>query len=453
MSAVWEFFTLDSPTSKTAKCKVCAKDIPRGGTKVANFNTSNLISHLEKKHAKEYAAFVENKKKQGPQQQSIEASLIARQKYPIESPQAKTTTQFLVEMIVLDDQPLQLVENIGFRRFVNHLEPKYPMPSRHHVTDKSLPMLYEKVKEYVADQINKAEAVSFTTDIWSSSVSPVSMISLTAHWVDTSTFTLKSAVLHATEFRGSHTANAIGEKVREMFARWKITMDKFHVVLRDNASNMRKAFEDMQAASLGCFAHSLQLVVKEGLLSQRSVKDALAKARGIIGHFKHSPLATSRFEDIQRELGATETKRLLQDVATRWNSSFYMIQSMLELRRAISSYGTEHELPSTLTANEWALLEKVAHVLEPFEEVTKKISLSTSTAAEVIPHVSSLKIALAEETPEDTGIKTMKTTLLESVQKRFEHVEKEPLYAVATLLDARFKDRYVHFPSNKQYVI
>ncbi|XP_059415467.1 zinc finger BED domain-containing protein 4-like [Carassius carassius] len=40
------------------------------------------------------------------------------------------------------------------------------------------------------------------------------------------------------------------------------------------------------------------------------------------------------------------------------------------------------------------------------------------------------------------GIKTMRTTLLEAVQKRFKNIENEPSYAVATLLDPRFKDRY-----------
>ncbi|KAK7168466.1 hypothetical protein R3I94_002515 [Phoxinus phoxinus] len=36
----------------------------------------------------------------------------------------------------------------------------------------------------------------------------------------------------------------------------------------------------------------------------------------------------------------------------------------------------------------------------------------------------------------------MKTTLLKAVQKRYKTIENEPLFAVATLLDPRFKDRY-----------
>ncbi len=77
--------------------------------------------------------------------------------------------------------------------------------------------------------------------------------------------------------------------------------------------------DDMGVLSMCCVAHTLQLVVHEGLLSQRSVTDTLVNTRKIIGHFKHSPLACSRLEDIQIDL-KMEVKRLQQDVQVRWNS-------------------------------------------------------------------------------------------------------------------------------------
>ena len=149
------------------------------------------------------------------------------------------------------------------------------------------------------------------------------------------------------------------------------------------------------------FSHLIQLVVHEGLLSHRSVGDALANGRKIIGHFKHSPLATSRLETVQTELGMP-VKRLIQDVPTRWNSTFYMTASLLEQKSAISVYAADHQLPATLTANDWTLLEKVNTLLAPFEEITKQISFATSTASEVIPLVVVLKRLLVKETTEDS---------------------------------------------------
>ncbi|KAL0199412.1 hypothetical protein M9458_007952 [Cirrhinus mrigala] len=230
-----------------------------------------------------------------------------------------------------------------------------------------------------------------------------------------------------------------------MLNNWEIHLKKVHVILRDNASNMKAAMEDMAVPSLGCFAHTLQLVVHEGLMSQRSVSDTLANSRKIVAHFKHSQLAQSRLEDLQHEMqgaGTTTTPaRLVQDVQTRWNSSFYMIKSLLTEKRPLCAYAADHNLPATLSANEWGLLEKTVTVLEPFEELTRKISSATSTAADVIPAVTVLKRLLAEENSTDSGIKTMKSTLLQAVSRRFSSIESESLYAVATLLDARCKDR------------
>lgn len=73
--------------------------------------------------------------------------------------------------------------------------------------------------------------------------------------------------------------------------------------------------------------------------------------------------------------------------------------------------------------------------LEPFEEFTRKVSTATASTADVVPSVTVLKRLLSMETEADSGIKTMKKTLLGAVDKRFSTVEDEPLYALSTLLD------------------
>ena len=50
---------------------------------------------------------------------------------------------------------------------------------------------------------------------------------------------------------------------------------------------MKKASREAQLPSLECFAHTLQLVVNEGVLSQRAVIDILAMSWR---NFKHSTL-------------------------------------------------------------------------------------------------------------------------------------------------------------------
>ena len=86
--------------------------------------------------------------------------------------------------------------------------------------------------------------------------------------------------------------------------------------------------KDADLNSFGCFAHSLQLVVHDGVLSQRAVSDLLAVCRYIVGHFKRSTKA------IQQNL-SIPNHRLKQDEVTRWNSSLEMLKSIVEQKMAL----------------------------------------------------------------------------------------------------------------------
>ena len=79
---------------------------------------------------------------------------------------------------------------------------------------------------------------------------------------------------------------------------WKISKERIHLVLTDNASNMKKALRDANLSGFGCFTHSLQLVVNDGVISQQVVIDVLAVARSIVGHFKCSTLAYHLLNEI-----------------------------------------------------------------------------------------------------------------------------------------------------------
>ena len=46
---------------------------------------------------------------------------------------------------------------------------------------------------------------------------------------------------------------------------------------------MVKAIREANLPSFGCFAHSLQLVVNDGLLSQQMMKELLSVCRSIVG--------------------------------------------------------------------------------------------------------------------------------------------------------------------------
>jgi len=51
-----------------------------------------------------------------------------------------------------------------------------------------------------------------------------------------------------------------------------------------------------------CSAHMENIVVRGALDKNESVKNLLAKCRHIVGHYKHSPLASNILKKIQMDL-------------------------------------------------------------------------------------------------------------------------------------------------------
>ena len=64
----------------------------------------------------------------------------------------------------------------------------------------------------------------------------------------------------------------------------------------------------------------------------------LHKCRRLVGHFKHSALATNGLEQKQKALGFTSIRHVIQEVSTRWNSTFHMVQRLVQLKQPIRLY-------------------------------------------------------------------------------------------------------------------
>jgi len=53
-------------------------------------------------------------------------------------------------------------------------------------------------------------------------------------------------------------------------------------VVRDNAANMVEGIEKSELPAIGCTIHTLQLVIKDCILTQRTVIDMLATSRKLL---------------------------------------------------------------------------------------------------------------------------------------------------------------------------
>ena len=215
-------------------------------------------------------------------------------------------------MIALDNEPFTIVDHIGFVQLMNLLEPRYQLPSDKYFSETLIPEMYRKVSLKVKDGASSTFHVSLTTDVWSS-VAQDSYISLTCHYI-AEDFTQQQVCLHAAPFNDHHTGEHIGAMTNKCLQCWSLA-DKIHVIVRDNGSNFVAGLRDADIPNIPCLAHTLQLVVKDGCLTQPAVVDLTAKARKLVGHYKHSNVALQSLLKIQEQLGLSP-KRLIQDEPT-----------------------------------------------------------------------------------------------------------------------------------------
>ena len=222
------------------------------------------------------------------------------------------------------------------------------------------------------------------------------MLSLTAHWTDKH-FNLIKAVLHSQEFMGSDSVSAISEAFENMFEAWKIDKSKVHAVMRDNAGNMAKAMMDSSLASqAGCMAHTLQLAVHGGVVSERSISAGVAIGRKIVGLFNHSSLASLRLQT-DPDPDGDETKMATARhpnglFHTRWNSVFYMMGT-----KARTCYIRRRQRPPRNP------LETSSHFNSQFEQPTREVSSSEAVADAIPPPLGEGRL-LSKEADKGRGV-------------------------------------------------
>lgn len=196
--------------------------------------------------------------------------------------------------------------------------------------------------------------------------------------------------------------------------------------------------------------HTLQLVLGEAVFAIESTKTILSIGRKIVSHFKHSALACHKLSNIQNQLNLTK-KTLVQDVITRWNSSFYMMERLQEERRALTIYCIENENKfHPLIPEQWEWLQQLLFVLKPFEQITKNLSSNEAIISETIPTVMALKKFVSSDLSSTASSSTSnakifenlsetKKNILKSLNKRFDNILQKECLIVASFLDPRFK--------------
>ena len=169
-------------------------------------------------------------------------------------------------------------------------------------------------KDRLKSAMQGVKHVSITTDCWTSRAVE-SFMTVTVHFI-TGDWQLQSRVLTTMALRGSHTAEKLSSSLRDVFAAWGI-LEKVTTCVTDNAANIVSAVGMLKLRHQPCFAHTLNLAVKDSIKKTDDIFTAKNRLKAVVTFFHHSTLGTNHL------MGAHKTshsvfRKLKQDVETRW---------------------------------------------------------------------------------------------------------------------------------------
>ena len=382
-------------------------------------------------------------------------------------------TRAILDYILHSNKPLSTIDDPSFWKLICHFQPNYKIPSRKMFRD-MIPARVEEMKAALRKSLNQASDVSFTTDIWTTKNNKASHISVTCHWITTD-WQRRDFVLACTPFpgkiTGKITGEAIAQKLNEAFSEWGLNppadadaeisstpapaidlsatgsdvqssisppqsqpqLPVKHTIVQDGCANMREGCDQINdTKNVQCVIHLLQLVVKEAVLEDRMIKPVIKKCRAICQYVHQSARATAEFRKQQEHFepeisNPTKAKQLIGDVATRWTSTYIMLERILELREPLTRFLGEEAMNESsgwkrewnLTPNDWLIVRTTVTQLKPFFKYTEIMSANKVSIGMAIFIIQCIKGEVDSTENPDVVFYPLKPVILDKLEQRF----------------------------------
>ncbi|XP_018405103.1 PREDICTED: uncharacterized protein LOC108781587 [Cyphomyrmex costatus] len=255
------------------------------------------------------------------------------------------------------------------------------------------------------------------------------------------------------ELSGKHTAANLKEELENVLKEFEIKKSQIYCITTDNGRNMLKAVElfsdenlnqlenneekainsenfvetvvenfcseEPNIISVKCAAHTLQLVVKDFLSNTDA--EIIDRAREVV--------KTLRTPTYRHSLQILKLKKPRLDVCTRWNSTYDMLQRLLQYKTFCNDIvGT-----SRLSEQEWITIQDIVKVLRPVYEATMKLQESQLLVGDFYKLWINLKLQV------DTLRSSVADALSHYLERRESQILKNEAVNAAIFLDPRLK--------------
>ncbi|KAG6742429.1 hypothetical protein POTOM_053300 [Populus tomentosa] len=343
VSEVWKHFdkVIEENGAVRAICKGCQKKYPGESTK----GTSNLHKHLKS---------CSRKRQRDAKQHTLPSDLGGNFVFD----QERSRLNF-VRMIMKLGFPLDMIQNEFFKTFVYDLQPKFQLCSQDTVQADAL-SIYRQEKEKLMKYLdNLSSLFSLTIDLQSYGDNKMSCC-LTMHFIDDG-WRMNKKILAFRMIEHDY----MNEAVKDVLVEWNI-IKKVHFMFaeiappnsqmtREFRSKLLSQFPHMNGELLcfSCYAQTLELLARDGFYE---IKDVLNKIRGCIEYVNATPSNQDKFQKATNHVKLQDMKAASHDDPTRWETTFVMLRSALELREALTQLEqVDFDFKVNPSAEEWKM--------------------------------------------------------------------------------------------------
>ncbi|XP_071105253.1 E3 SUMO-protein ligase ZBED1-like [Haliotis cracherodii] len=189
-----------------------------------------------------------------------------------------------------------------------------------------------------------------------------------------------------------------------------------------------------------CFAHTVNLASQRALKIDR-VNRLLKKLRTIVVFFHRSTVANALLKQKQGMLQLPDHK-LIQDVSTRWNSSFEMVERYLEQQPAVLSVLMSKDVRKTekdvvLYETDLSNAEDLVVVLKPMKTITTILCDEKQPTISLIFPLKHQILQLMQVIEGDTAfVRDIKEAIIQDINKRY--IDEEDYLLLTSAVDPRF---------------
>ncbi|KAI7939261.1 hypothetical protein MJO29_013997 [Puccinia striiformis f. sp. tritici] len=469
-SWVWQYFQRQKVDGKM--WHVCQASLVPKGTVICHAkitpdkrgSTKSMINHLRNKHgisnnnARQIGAlvkFLEKKNDKSMQKLNRESLLCAVGRYVVRCHIAYRTIE--------DEDFINLLElcNPITKSLLPSADTLATFLSNTFINgQKALKLTFQKVNS----------KISLTCDGWTSPKNE-SILGITAHWIDD--YELKSIILATKLIDGPHSGINLASHLDDVLDTFGIKQKVF-CITADNASNNTTMAAKLHSligfdaanCMLGCMPHVINLAAKVGIkafsesVSQGNGPRTLANIlddsppqvdmSGLISriskfatYLKQSSQKAAEFAGIVKALGENDIG-MIGDVATRWNSTFKMLERAYKIREAIKIFCSRFNLTAKfdLSESEWQKVHQLCDFLEPLSQATKRMSQSKFPSMMLAAPVYIWLIHTLQEAQSMYDAQELipaATLMIAKLREYFNAAVKKPVYVFSTMLDPRMK--------------